>query len=889
MRITRVWAYSYSLIFMLGLALMSLPYLQDSHCNSYSGFNIFSITDPSNGQTQGSFASIQEAINEAENGTTIIIPAGIYYEHVIINKTITLVGEENFTSIIDGTYNGTVVEITADNVVIRNFKLQNSGYGWDRNGVYAHNADNFTIEGNFLHNVCHNIKIGFSNNSRILENVINGTMTAPTMYGIRIENSTNCIAVGNSVSDCVGGIHLQNTTNSILARNIIFNSSQGIRFYSPCTSNEVFENTISNNGYDGMISTMPQNITFANNTIFHNNFLNNTNPFIYTASGFIWDNSYPSGGNYWSRYNETDLFSGPHQNETGNDGVGDTQYKIGNSYEADRYPLIHPYGSIQNFDNSNVYLTIQSAINSPETLSGHTIFVKSGTYREHIILNKTITLTGENETTTFIDGESKDTVFTIKADYATVVGFTIQNSGQNYPPYGNDCGLLLDHCNGSSIIQNRMTNNRIGIYLYFSRSNILEQNIISSNNESGIWLWYSGNNALTGNVIFNNAHNFGVFGDGFSDFDNAVDTSNVVNGRPITYLIGVENLVLDGQQDPGTVYLVNCRNVTVRDMTLNENGHGVFCYNVTDSTMENITASNSSYGIYLQNSFNSNVSNCSCSGNWVGICLQGSYNSSVEDNIATDNEKGISLYEADNNTLTGNTLDNNYYGIRLFSSNRNLIFHNNLVKNTEQADLINSHQNHWNNEIEGNFWGEHNGTDAGDNGICADQYVIDAENSDTYPLMGRFQNFVVYYDEQLLRVSVISNSTIYDFAYSNSTITFIVNGPYQNLGFCRICIPHDLVGPEIGVIIDGGTTEMLHVNYTVYDDGLHRWVYFTYRHSEHEILIVPESFQSLMLCLLVFTASAYIAKLKKPLVIANIKATLNIFQNMHRDTHSRKV
>jgi parallel beta-helix repeat protein len=305
--------------------------------------------------------------------------------------------------------------------------------------------------------------------------------------------------------------------------------------------------------------------------------------------------------------------------------------------------------------------------------------------------------------------------------------------------------------------------------------------------------------------------------------------------------------------------------------------------------MENITASNSSYGIYLQNSFNSNVSNCSCSGNWVGICLQGSYNSSVEDNIATDNEKGISLYEADNNTLTGNTLDNNYYGIRLFSSNRNLIFHNNLVKNTEQADLINSHQNHWNNEIEGNFWGEHNGTDAGDNGICADQYVIDAENSDTYPLMGRFQNFVVYYDEQLLRVSVISNSTIYDFAYSNSTITFIVNGPYQNLGFCRICIPHDLVGPEIGVIIDGGTTEMLHVNYTVYDDGLHRWVYFTYRHSEHEILIVPESFQSLMLCLLVFTASAYIAKLKKPLVIANIKATLNIFQNMHRDTHSRKV
>ena len=48
---------------------------------------------------------------------------------------------------------------------------------------------------------------------------------------------------------------------------------------------------------------------------------------------------YPAGGNYWSDYNGTDVFSGRYQNETGSDGIGDAQYTVdGNN--ADKYPLI---------------------------------------------------------------------------------------------------------------------------------------------------------------------------------------------------------------------------------------------------------------------------------------------------------------------------------------------------------------------------------------------------------------------------------------------------------------------------------------------------------------------------------------------------------------------
>jgi hypothetical protein len=56
-------------------------------------------------------------------------------------------------------------------------------------------------------------------------------------------------------------------------------------------------------------------------------------------SANTWDDGYPSGGNYWSDYNGTDLFNGLNQNETGSDGIGDTSYVI-DAANQDRYPLM---------------------------------------------------------------------------------------------------------------------------------------------------------------------------------------------------------------------------------------------------------------------------------------------------------------------------------------------------------------------------------------------------------------------------------------------------------------------------------------------------------------------------------------------------------------------
>jgi nitrous oxidase accessory protein NosD len=77
--------------------------------------------------------------------------------------------------------------------------------------------------------------------------------------------------------------------------------------------------------------------------IYHNNFVNNSVQALVEPTPFdnAWNEPYPSGGNYWTDYNGSDVFSGPYQNETGKDGIGDTPYILDNN-DTDRYPLMDP-------------------------------------------------------------------------------------------------------------------------------------------------------------------------------------------------------------------------------------------------------------------------------------------------------------------------------------------------------------------------------------------------------------------------------------------------------------------------------------------------------------------------------------------------------------------
>src|SRR5438093_4486623 len=79
-----------------------------------------------------------------------------------------------------------------------------------------------------------------------------------------------------------------------------------------------------------------------NMLVYHNNFLCASSwcdtPTDYQGTNNLWDNGYPSGGNFWWNYNATDNCAGSQQEVcTGPDGIGDTPFGM------DRYPLMKPY------------------------------------------------------------------------------------------------------------------------------------------------------------------------------------------------------------------------------------------------------------------------------------------------------------------------------------------------------------------------------------------------------------------------------------------------------------------------------------------------------------------------------------------------------------------
>jgi len=80
---------------------------------------------------------------------------------------------------------------------------------------------------------------------------------------------------------------------------------------------------------------------------------------LYKSYNNVWDDGYPSGGNYWSDYTGVDYYSGPYRNETGSDGIGDSLYIVDEN-NIDHYPLMGPFNSF----NASVGYSVNVISNS---------------------------------------------------------------------------------------------------------------------------------------------------------------------------------------------------------------------------------------------------------------------------------------------------------------------------------------------------------------------------------------------------------------------------------------------------------------------------------------------------------------------------------------------
>jgi len=355
---------------------------------------------PWDGTPEHPYQYIQDGVDNATvEGDIVFVYNGTYNEQVTLDwqQNISVIGENKETTIINASGYTVIITGTSKGVNISGFTIKgiyidNSYYNTifgnniinNNYGVYLYISSNNNITGNIITNNNKGIYFYISSNNNVINcdvynntdsgiylhyysdnNIINCDVynnrygiylykssnnnvincdVYNNSYGIYLDQSsnnnfTNCDAYNNSY-----GIYLFCSSDNNVINCDVYNNSNGIRFRWPSYNNVITENTFTSNNNYGV---RMEDSYSDDNQIYHNNFINNNNGDIqaYDESDNIWNDSYPSGGNYWDDYNGNDMFSGPGQNIYGSDGIGDIPYNISGGDNQDRYPLMIPWGT----------------------------------------------------------------------------------------------------------------------------------------------------------------------------------------------------------------------------------------------------------------------------------------------------------------------------------------------------------------------------------------------------------------------------------------------------------------------------------------------------------------------------------------------------------------
>jgi len=365
-------------------------------------------------------------------------------------------------------------------------------------------------------------------------------------------------------------------------------------------------------------------------------------------------------------------------------------------------------------------------------------------------------------------------------------------------------GILINNSDNCTICDNNAALGNYGINIEYSINCTIKNNTATDTAYYGIQTYSSNGSKVNNNIVTEN--------------DNV--------GISIQYSMNctISENIIRNSQDGGGIEISSSNDTQALDNTLDGNYQG----------------------IRLWQSNNCRIYSNEINGSLNGIYVYSSNSTKLSYNTMKNNFYGLLLLSSNKSMLTANTLkDSLSYGIWTIDSNGNNLFHNNFVDNQVQIFTAIS-ANIWNSSIEGNYWNDYIGVDQNSDGISDQDYTINENNIDHFPLMGTLFSFNT---SSGISIYTISNSTISNFNYEphTTTIRFTVNGPDGTVGFCRIRIPHKLINGTYYVTIDNVEPDL--ANYSLYDDGKNRWLYFAYEHSPHEVVIVSE-FKSLTIMLL---------------------------------------
>lgn len=212
---------------------------------------------------KGGYKTIQDAIDNASDGDIIYIEAGTYYEHIVVNKSITLTGKSRNSTIIDAAYEGTAVKITAADVHLSHLTIRNGG-GEENDALILIKSQKNKIQ---------NCSLTYSRNGILIKGNGNKVQNC-TIY----ENGGGVIikSNGNEIRNCIfykNGMGVELYASSKNKIELCEMHTNGLGIYMEESSKNMIERCgiYKNSGNEGGIFLISSDSNRIGNTTLHHN------------------------------------------------------------------------------------------------------------------------------------------------------------------------------------------------------------------------------------------------------------------------------------------------------------------------------------------------------------------------------------------------------------------------------------------------------------------------------------------------------------------------------------------------------------------------------------------------------------------------------------------
>lgn len=223
-------------LFVVASIMLLLPNIAFISQSSQTGdMEIVYVDDdnsegPWEGTIQHPYRYIQEAIGAVAINGIVHVFDGLYIENIIIDKQVSLIGQDKDTTIIDGGFNGGVITIQdIYNVIIQNFTICNGisdeeEQSW---GIYMSSAGSIVVSYNII---CGN-DVGIicgdeSKNNMILSNTIRNNH-----IGIDLHSSSLNLIYGNTIESNNVNVLLYRSKSNQISNNNIYNGGKNVQFF----------------------------------------------------------------------------------------------------------------------------------------------------------------------------------------------------------------------------------------------------------------------------------------------------------------------------------------------------------------------------------------------------------------------------------------------------------------------------------------------------------------------------------------------------------------------------------------------------------------------------------------------------------------------------------